>query len=150
MEKDLKTCFNPETKDFGQQTGCGAPVHWLKYTTVVGVTNDQLSLSREWPKNAFFVLCNRMVRTHNFCYILKHEVVSSFWLMTSSKTACLNSGGACLLRCRLVQWNICSWLQPVGVLTCPNKCSSQTRVLFTLQQHTDCNKPKHWSELVLC
>ena len=26
--------------------------------------------------------------------------------------------------------------QPVGVLTCPNKCSSQSRVLFSLHQHT--------------
>ena len=25
---------------------------------------------------------------------------------------------------------------PVRVLTCPNKCSSQNRVLFSLQQHT--------------
>ena len=34
----------------------------------------------------------------------KKSVVSSFWLMTSSKTACV-----CLLRCTLVQWNISSW-----------------------------------------
>ena len=43
---------------------------------------------------------------------------------------------ACRLRCTFVQWNIGSWLRPVSVLACPNKCSSQTRVLFILQQHT--------------
>ena len=46
---------------------------------VVRVTNDQLSLSREWTKNAFFVLCNRMVVTHNFCYILKHDITNPAW-----------------------------------------------------------------------
>ena len=40
------------------------------------------------------------------------------------------------LMCTFVQWNISSWLQPVCVLICPNKLSSQTCVLFSLQQHT--------------
>ena len=62
------------------------------------------------------------------------DVVSSHWLETSSRMARLNSGQVFLLRCTLVQQNISSWLQPVCGLTCPNKCSSQSHVLFSLQQ----------------
>ena len=29
-------CFNTETNDFDQQTMCGAPVPWSKYTTFLG------------------------------------------------------------------------------------------------------------------
>ena len=54
-----------------------------------------------------------------------NSVVSSFWLITSSKTARLNSGQVCLLRCTFVQRNISSWLWPVTVLTCPNKLYHQ-------------------------
>ena len=62
-------------------------------------------------------------------------VVSSFLLMTSSKYGRLNNGQAYLRGCTFVQWNIGSWQGPVCVLTCRNKCSSQTRVLISLQQH---------------
>ena len=40
MEKDEKTCFNAETNDFDKQTACGAPICWLKYTTVVRLHSD--------------------------------------------------------------------------------------------------------------
>ena len=33
-EKDEKTCFNRGTNDLDQQMACGAPVRWLKYTTL--------------------------------------------------------------------------------------------------------------------
>ena len=46
--------------------------------------------------------------------------------MTSSETARLNSGRVFCLRCTLVQWNIGSWLLSVLLLTCLNKCSSQS------------------------
>ena len=49
----------------------------------------------------------------------------SFSLMTSSEAASLNSWQVFLLRWTLVQQNIGSWLQPMVVLTCPNKCSTQ-------------------------
>ena len=34
-EKEEETCFNAETNNFDQQTACGAPVWWSKYTTLV-------------------------------------------------------------------------------------------------------------------
>ena len=37
---DRKLHFNSETNEFDQQTACGAPVHWSKYTTVEGSNND--------------------------------------------------------------------------------------------------------------
>ena len=45
-------------------------------------------------------------------------------------------GRAYLHGCTFEQENMGSWERPVCVLTCPNKCSSQSRVLFSLQQHT--------------
>ena len=36
-EKDEKTCFTAEKNDFDQQTVCGAPLRWSKYTTSVPV-----------------------------------------------------------------------------------------------------------------
>ena len=48
----------------------------------------------------------------------------------SSMQACMSS------QVHIVQRNISSWSRPVRVLTCLNKCSSQTHVLFSLQQHT--------------
>ena len=45
--------------------------------------------------------------------------------MTSSKTVLLNCRRVYLLMCTFVQQNINSWLLPVLVLTCRNKCSSQ-------------------------
>ena len=33
--KKWKTCFNAKIYDFDQQTACGAPVRWSKYTTIV-------------------------------------------------------------------------------------------------------------------
>ena len=50
--------------------------------------------------------------------------------------ACQNSGLAYPRGCKFVQRNVGSWQRPVCVLTCPNKYSSQTRALFSLQQHT--------------
>ena len=64
------------------------------------------------------------------------DVVGTIWLMTSSNTAQLNCGRVCLLRCTFVQRFIGSWYRPVCVLMCPNKCSSLTHVIFSLQQHT--------------
>ena len=46
------------------------------------------------------------------------------------------SGRVYLLRFTFVQRNFGSWLRPILKLTCLNKCSSQTSVLFSFQQHT--------------
>ena len=52
------------------------------------------------------------------------------------KTEGLNSGWVYLRRCKFVQGNIGRWWRPECVLTCLNKLSSQTRVFFSIQQHS--------------
>ena len=76
--------------------------------------------------------------------ILARSTNSTIWLVLWASygsrrhlnTVRLNCGRAYLHGCTFVQRNLGSWQQPVHVLTCPNKRSSQSRVLFSLQQHT--------------
>ena len=42
MEKYEKACFNAKTNDFNQQTACGAPVRWSKYTTPASLSLSNL------------------------------------------------------------------------------------------------------------
>ena len=44
IKKDVKSCLSVKKIDFDQQTACGAPVCWSKYTTTTVGSDIELTM----------------------------------------------------------------------------------------------------------
>ena len=92
-----------------------------------------------WDKNTKFCLaCSKHTMQSKYCGDLNSELV---WYSDHEELSVCGMGcysdarwqGSSVIQITIwVQRNMGSWLWPVRLLTCPNKCSSQTHILFSL------------------